>query len=284
SVGKRSWEADGVDAEPEVAAELEGPPAVPIPLPPGPLALRLLEVSFRYPGPGNPAALSRVSLEVPAGGRVAVVGPSGAGKSTLVHLLLRFWECQSGRLEVGGTDLRQIPLEQLRACFGVVPQRTHLFAGTVRQNLLLARPDAPPEALEAACRAARLHEVVQALPQGYDTWLGDRGFLLSGGERQRLAVARALLRRAPVLLLDEATAHLDGRTEAELLEDVLGLAGAYTLLVISHRLAGLERMDRIYFLERGSAAESGTHAELLARPGGRYRRFYDLERQGVVIA
>jgi ATP-binding cassette, subfamily C, bacterial CydCD len=232
-------------------------------------------LSFRY-GPGEPLALEEVSFQVPAGGRVAIVGPSGAGKSTLFNLLLRFWEYQEGLILLGGRELRTWNPDELRRLVAVVSQRTHLFNGSLRQNILLASPRATEEEMVRAAEAAQLHAFVQSLPRGYDTQVGEQGLRLSGGERQRVSIARALLRNSPVLLLDEPTAGLDGLTERRVMEAVLELMGGRTTLFITHRLSHLETMDDILVLEAGRIAERGRQRELLGR-SGIYRRMWEAQ-------
>jgi ATP-binding cassette subfamily C protein CydC len=167
------------------------------------------------------------------GERLAIVGPSGAGKSTVANLLLRFWEYDEGNISLGGRDLREYATEDVRSLIGVVPQNVHLFNATVRDNLLLADPDASDEDLEAACRQALLHDFIVRLPQSYDTMIGENGVLLSGGERQRLAVARVLVKGAPIVILDEPTANLDAQTERKLMESLEPFLAGRTVLVMS---------------------------------------------------
>jgi ATP-binding cassette, subfamily C, bacterial CydCD len=253
-----------VDAEPQVS-----PPVQALPVPPEPgLALRAL--SFSYPGTTH-LALHGLTLDLPQGQCIAIVGPSGAGKSTLVSLLLRFWDCPPGAIFLDGMDIRLCAPEDVRRAIAVVSQRTHLFNTRVRENLLLARPNATDAQLEHACRLAQLHDFIQSLPEGYDTWIGEAGLRLSGGERQRLAIARALLQEAPILILDEATAHLDALTERAILAELQALARGRAVLVITHRLVGLKNMDEIIVLREGGVVERGTHADLLAG-GGLYAR------------
>jgi len=239
------------------------------------VAIAVKDLSFRYAA-GEPLALTGVSFTVLAGGRVAIVGPSGAGKSTLVNLLLRFWDYQAGQIRLGGQPLRELAPEDVRATIGVVTQTTHLFNATVRDNLALARPAATADEIEAAARQAQIHDFIAALPQGYDTWIGEQGLRLSGGERQRLAIARALLRDAAILILDEATANLDALTERTVWEAIETLMRGRTTLIITHRLAGLEDVDEILVLDQGQVVERGRHIDLL-QAGGLYRRMWDLQ-------
>jgi ATP-binding cassette subfamily C protein CydC len=215
-------------------------------------------VCFRY-APDEPRALDRVSFELRAGKRLAIVGPSGAGKSSIVNLLLRFWDCEAGRILIDGRDLREYPPDDARAFFAVVPQTTHLFNATIRENLLLARRDATETEMIAAARVAQIHDFIAALPDGYATRIGEQGLRLSGGERQRLAIARALLKDAPILILDEATAHLDPVT-AGAVWDALR-AQTRTMLIITHRVAELKNVDEILALEAGRAQKRGEERE-----------------------
>jgi ABC-type multidrug transport system fused ATPase/permease subunit len=194
--------------------------------------------------------------------------------------LLRFWDYEEGSILLGGRELREWDEEEARRLFAVVSQRTHLFGGTIRENLLLARPQASDEEVVRAAQRARLHDFVQTLPRRYETWVGEQGLLLSGGERQRLAIARALLKDAPILILDEATANLDSLTEREVLRAVRDLRQGRTTLTISHRLAGLADADEILVLQAGRVVERGRHEELLAW-GGLYRRMWDLQSQSL---
>lgn len=239
--------------------------------------LRLENLHFRYDTDALPA-LDAVSFNLPQGGRLAIVGPSGAGKSTLVNLLLRFWDYKDGVIELGGRDLREYDPDELRRLMGVVSQSTYLFNATVRDNLLIARPEATLAELEQAAQRAQIHSFVQSLPQGYDTWIGEQGLRLSGGERQRLAIARALLKDAPILILDEATANLDPLTERQVLQSIHELMQGRTTLVVTHRLVGLEDADEILVLQGGRVIERGRHAGLIEAKGP-YRRMWDLQNQ-----
>ena len=258
------------DAETRGHGESAAPPR-------GPVAVSFNAVRMRY-GPGEPLALDDVSFAIPAGSRVAVVGPSGAGKSSLANVLLRFWEHESGTIELDGRDLGEMAPAEVRARIGVVAQETHLFNATVRENLRLARPDATQTDIEAAARAAQIHDTIAALPQGYDTWIGEQGLRLSGGERQRLAVARALLRDAPLLILDEPTANLDATTERELLAGIQTLMAGRTVLLITHRLSGLAQADQILVLNRGRIVERGSYTALMGQEG-LFRRMWELQQR-----
>jgi ATP-binding cassette subfamily C protein CydC len=240
-------------------------------------SINISGLTFTYPGSVTPA-LQDVRFDLSEGKKVAIVGPSGAGKSTLLNLLLRFWEAPVGSIRVAGRDLLEIPEEAARAMFSVISQRTYLFNATIRENLLLANPAAGQEEIEQAVQQAGIQDFISSLPKGYETMTGERGLRLSGGERQRLAIARALLKNAPIFLLDEPTTNLDPLTAKAILDHILHLAGSRSLLLITHRLVGLEGMDEIIVLENGCEVERGTQ-ETLLRGGGLYRRMVDLQNR-----
>jgi ATP-binding cassette subfamily B protein len=198
---------------------------------------------------------------------VAIVGPSGAGKTTLFALLMRFNDPQAGQILVDGTPCSQLALDDLRSHIAVVPQEPVIFSGTVSENILYGRPEATQQDVQAAARAAFAEEFILELPQGYDTYLGDRGVRLSGGQRQRIAIARAMLKNPPILLLDEATSALDAHSERMVQAALETATRGRTTLVIAHRLATVQRADAIWVLDHGVLVEQGTHADLLAKGG-----------------
>jgi len=266
-----------VDAEPAVV----DPPA-PRPLPagaPSGLDLAVRNLTFRY-HKKEPPALDGICFDLPAGKWLAVVGPSGAGKSTLAHLLLRFWEVDHGHILLAGHELRSYQQVAIRRSLGVIAQQTTLFNASIRDNLRVANPDAGEAELRAAVRRARLASFVQSLPDGYETRIGERGLQISGGQRQRLAIARVLLQDPPFLILDEPTANLDPLTERDVLDSIFAYAQDRSLLLITHRLVGLERMDEILVLDRGHVVERGRHGHLLAA-GGLYRRLWELQQNAL---
>jgi ATP-binding cassette subfamily B protein len=237
-----------------------------LPAPRGDLALD--DVWFRYADDGE-WTLAGVDLDVPAGTRTAIVGETGSGKTTLGYLVARLYDAEQGAVRIDGVDVRELSFDALASTVGVVSQETYLFHASVRDNLRFARPDATDEEIEAAARAAQVHDVVAALPDGYDTVVGERGFRFSGGEKQRIAIARTILRNPPVLVLDEATSALDVQTERLVDEALDRLAEGRTTIVIAHRLSTVRDADQIVVLDGGRVMERGTHEELLEL-GGRY--------------
>jgi len=268
-----------IDAEPVPVTD---GPGVPSPVARGAAAVELANVRFTYPGRPRPA-LDGVSLRIADGSTVALVGPSGAGKTTVASLLLRFWDPQSGVVRLFGHDLREYALDDLRRRIALVAQDTYLFNDTLRANVLLARPDASAAAVDAAVDCAALGDLVSELPDGLDTIVGERGAQLSGGQRQRVAIARAFLKDAPVLILDEATSHLDAISEAQVREALERLARDRATLVIAHRLSTVRDADAIAVLDAGRVAEIGRHAELLAR-GHLYAHLVARQLAGTVDA
>ncbi len=233
------------------------------------------KVGFHYPG-ANGFHLDSIQLEVKAGEVVAVVGPSGAGKSTLANLLPRFYDVTSGAVKIDGRDVRDLTLASLRAQVGLVAQETFLFNDTVASNISYGRPEISRAAICGAAQSALADEFIEALPQGYETIIGERGVKLSGGQRQRLAIARALLKNAPILILDEATSHLDTESELLVQRALANLMAGRTVIVIAHRISTIRRADKIVVMDRGRICETGTHADLVTR-GGVYQRLHELQ-------
>ena len=262
----------------------------PVPLPDGPLSVRLHDVSFTYPTASEVSlasleevttldareggeVLHDIDLEVPAGRTVALVGSSGAGKSTIASLVPRLYDVTQGAVELGGVDVRDLSFPDLQRAVGMVTQDGHLFHDSIRDNLLIAKPDATDDELHEAIRRARLSDVLDRLPEGLDTVIGERGYRLSGGERQRLTIARLLLAAPPIVILDEATSALDSTNEAAIQQALDEAMEGRTALVIAHRLSTIEAADEILVVERGRIVERGDHASLLARDG-RYAQFH----------
>jgi len=246
------------------------------PLPP---TIEFKNISFSYTC-NEPPALQDISFKLQSGQYKAIVGPSGAGKTTLLNLMLRFWDYQQGKILLDEVDLRNFHQDQVRQLFALVPQRPHLFNATMRDNILIANPQANQSELDQATKFAQIHDLIQTLPKGYDTWIGEEGFRLSGGERQRLAIARAFLKDAPFLILDEFTANLDTITEQRIFQAARELMVNRSTLLISHRLYGLENADEILVLKDGSLIERGRHDELLDQKGI-YWRMWELERSTI---
>ncbi len=229
--------------------------------------IELEDLNFHYPSRPKQAALSHFSLRVRSGQTVALVGPSGAGKSTVFQLLLRFYDPASGRIVLDGVETRRMSLHDLRQRIGIVPQDAVIFSSSALENIRYGRPQASDAEVRAAAQAAFAHEFITALPEGYNTFLGERGVRLSGGQRQRIAIARAMLKNPPLLLLDEATSALDAESERMVQAALESAMQGRTTLVIAHRLATVQRADLIVVLDRGQLVEQGTHAELVARGG-----------------
>jgi ATP-binding cassette subfamily C protein CydC len=266
---------DIIDAEPVVEDPPESLPQ------PTAFDLQLDSISFQYENKG-PLAIADFKLQLPEGGCLAIVGPSGAGKSTLVKLLLRFCDPDEGFILLGGHDLRDYSTSDIRACMAVLSQDTQIFNGTIRENLLLASPEASQGQLIEAARRAQIHDFIMNLPDTYETWVGEGGALLSGGERQRLALARVLLKDAPILILDEPSANLDALTEQAFYESLREIIAQRTTLLISHRLLAMDMADEILVLHHGRLIERGDHISLL-KADGFYRRMWDLQMQAEVV-
>ncbi len=277
--GEMSSAAGAAERLTELMAEVpeirspEKPLAMPVP---ARGEVHLDDISFSYPSRPDASAVAGLQLKIARGQTVALVGPSGAGKSTIFNLLLRFFDPQSGRVLIDGLDVREVSLDELRSRIALVPQDTALFADTIAANIAYGTPGAARRDIEAAAVAAQADGFIRALPEGYDTRLGERGVTLSGGQRQRLAIARAILKDAPILLLDEATSALDAENEVLVQRALERVMENRTTLVIAHRLATVQKVDRIVVMEQGRIVEEGTHAEL-SKAGGLYSRLADLQ-------
>lgn len=273
----------GLEAGRRLGEVLQAEPAVREPRDPrtdfsaGNLAIRNL--SFRYQ-PQGPLVLDEITLEVHEGTATAIVGPSGSGKTTLVRLLTRFWDYSQGSILLDGIDLRDFGDETLRGAFSVLPQDPYLFAGTIRDNLLMAKPLATEEELQGSLRTAHIHAFVAQLPDGLDTFIGEGGIQLSGGQRQRIAVARTMIRDSPYMILDEPTAHVDPILRRKLMRSLRASMTGRTCILITHRLMDVEDMDQIIFLGAGRIRERGTHQTLMAE-GSHYRRMWQVHTQSL---
>ena len=246
------------------------------PLAPFRRAIEFRDVTFEY-SELHGRILRDVSFTVQAGQMIAIVGRSGAGKTTLVNLLPRFYDVTAGSILIDGVDVRDVTLASLRRQIGIVTQETVLFDDTVASNIAYGVPSASPYDIEGAARAAHAHEFISALPQGYETMIGERGQRLSGGQRQRLAIARAILKDAPILVLDEATSALDSEAELQVQEALANLMLNRTAFVIAHRLSTIRRADAIAVVERGRLIEMGRHDDLMAKPSGTYAMLHQMQ-------
>ena len=259
-----------IDTRPEIE---DAPDARPLAVRGG--HVRFEDVVFSYEP--DRRILHGISFDAPPGSRIAIVGPSGAGKSTLSRILYRFYDIEGGRVTIDGQDIRSVTQASLRAAIGIVPQDTVLFNDSIAYNIGYGRPDADPAAIEAAAKAASIHDFIVSLPNGYATVVGERGLKLSGGEKQRVAIARTLLKNPPILILDEATSALDSATEAEIGEALEAAERGRTTLIIAHRLSTVLDADEILVMEAGRVVERGTHAALLARDGT-YAKMWALQQ------
>jgi ATP-binding cassette subfamily B protein len=242
-------------------------------------AIAFRDVSFGY-GKGGAQVLRNISFAIEPGRHVAIVGTSGAGKSTIANLLLRFWDARSGEITIGGLPVQKFTLEELRDTIAVVSQRNYIFNTTIGDNIRMGKPGATQAEVDEAARRANLKDWIATLPQGYDTPVGEMGSKVSGGQRQRIAIARALLKNAPILILDEATSNLDVETEREVNAAIRELSKGRTTLTIAHRLSTVMTAGEILVLEQGRIVEQGTHADLMRR-NGVYARIFELQQDEV---
>ena len=237
--------------------------------------ITLSHVSFSY---DSKPIVQDVSLTIPEKTTVAIVGPSGSGKTTLRNLMARFWDVQSGSVSLGGRDVREYSYDSLIRNFSFVFQRTYLFSDTIANNIRFGKPDASMEEVKAAAKKARCYDFIMALPDGFDTVIGEGGATLSGGERQRISIARAIMKDAPIIILDEATANVDPENEKELMEAVSELTQDKTVIMIAHRLKTVRNADKIFVVDHGKIIQQGSHDELVAIPG-KYKEFIDIRKK-----
>jgi subfamily B ATP-binding cassette protein MsbA len=250
-------------------------PASPKPLKAANADIQFEHINFAY---GEKPILRDINLTVKAGQLVALVGSTGSGKTTLANLLPRFYDPQSGAVRIGGTDIREVSIRELRNQIAIVTQETVLFHDTIRRNIAVGRPSATSAEIEEAARSAKAHDFIAQRPETYDAIVGEKGVLLSGGQKQRLSIARAILKNAPILILDEATNSLDAEVERAVQEELEKLMVGRTTICIAHRLSTIQKADVIVVLNEGKIVESGTHAELIQR-GGVYQRLYEIQFQ-----
>ena len=239
--------------------------------------IEVSEIDFSY---DTKKIIDHVSLKVPERTTAAFVGPSGGGKTTLCHLIARFWDVDRGRVSLDGKDVRDYSMDSLMDNFSFVFQNVYLFHDTVANNIRFGRPDAPIKDVIAAAKKACCHDFIMALPDGYDTIIGENGASLSGGEKQRLSIARAIMKDAPIIILDEATANVDPENEKDLMEAIQALTREKTILMIAHRLKTVRNADQIFVIDKGKIVQRGTHEELMEQEGI-YRRFVDSRRQAI---
>jgi subfamily B ATP-binding cassette protein MsbA len=237
--------------------------------------IQFKNVNFEYIP--NQLVLKNLNLEIPKNETLAIVGNSGGGKSTLVNLLPRFYDIKSGSIKIDGTDIRNFSLKSLRKNISMVFQDNFLYSGSIKENILMGNPEATIEELMGAIKSAHLQDMIQELPNGLDTELGERGLTLSGGQRQRVAIARAMLRNAPIVILDEATSALDNESEAIVQKAMDNLMQNRTVFIIAHRLSTIKNADRIAVINEGELVELGTHEELIQKENGQYKHLYDMQ-------